>query len=223
MGTDSGLFRLLQLASPTLPVGSFAWSQGLEAAVDRGLISNEKDAELWIKGLLNHGLGRLDIPVLLRMHTAWKTQDKETVTYWNDRLYASRGSREFQAEDTQMGQALARLLVNLNIIDPDRVSFTRPTYAALFSLAGVLWDLCAQDTAAAYLWSFVENQVIAAVKLVPLGQSAGQTILMNLCPTLPSTWEKALTLDDEDIGSVMPGLTLASCFHETQHSRLYRS
>ena len=220
---DQAFFRLLQLASPTLPVGGFSWSQGLEAAVDTGWVGDVVTAEAWISGLLTHSLGRLDLPVLLRLHSAWSLKDHKRVGDWNDFLYASRTSRESRAEDREMGRALARLLMNLGLNKEEILSLEAPTYVALFALAGVTWHLDDVTTAGALAWSFVENQVAAAVKLVPLGQSAGQAIMMRLCETLPHVIEAASSLPDGALGAWAPAVSLLSAMHENQHTRLFRS
>lgn len=220
---DPGFFRLMQLASPALPVGSFSWSQGLEAAVESGWVTNATQAESWIRGMLTHSFGRLDVPVMLRLHDAWSSGDRDAVCYWNAYLYASRSSREFRIEDVQMGQALARLLLNLDLAEPDELAMERPSYAALFALAAVRWRLDALKTAGALVWSFLENQVAAAVKLVPLGQSAGHRILTDLCSLIPHVLETAASLPDGELGALAPSASLLSALHETQHSRLFRS
>lgn len=214
--------RLWQLISPTLPIGSFAYSQGLEYAVDIGWIKNEQQTYDWIRGQVKNTLSTLDIPVMQRIYQAWQNEDIETVLYWNQWLLAARESKELQDEDLQLGQALHRLLKGLDISLPidDDIEWA---YAGLFAYAAVKWDIPFAEAANGYIWAWSENQVAAAIKIVPLGQTAGQRILSKVLSDIPIAIEKALTLNEEDIGVLAPGLGIASALHETQYSRLFRS
>lgn len=221
---DLALLRLLQLVSPALPVGAYAYSQGMEQAVHLGWVGNEVQAADWIEGVLENGLARLDAPVLLRLHAAWSAGDYAQVDYWNGFLYACRESAELQAEDRTLARALTRLLVDLSVAEARPFATQeRSTFAALFALAAVHWNIPAAQCVQGYLWSWTENQVAAAIKLVPLGQTAGQRILLRLGARIPHLAEAALVLADDDIGQTMQGLALASAWHETQYSRLFRS
>lgn len=221
---DIRLARLLQLTSPTLPVGAYAYSCGLEHAVAAGWVQDEATAEDWIVGVLGHGLAGLDLPILLRLHDAWEAGDEQGTRYWSAFLLACRESRELRAEDRQMGSALARLLTDLGL---DAARSWRETgyctWAAMFSLAARHWGIAPADMAQAYLWSWCENQVAAAVKLVPLGQTAGQRILLACGERIPQCLRHTAKLTDEDIGWGTPALALGSALHETQYSRLFRS
>lgn len=215
---------LLQLVSPALPVGAYAYSQALEYAVEDGWITSEQQAADWIAGLLSHSQARLDAPVLFRLHAAWQADETEQVMAWNHYLYASRESAELQAEDYTLARALTRLLVDLDI---DRAlplkQQTRLSYACPFALAAVQWQISAGDAVAGYLWSWAENQVAAAIKLVPLGQTAGQRILLKLGQTIPALVAAAQQIEDEHIGQVAHTQAMASAWHERQYSRLFRS
>ncbi|MFZ5595245.1 MAG: urease accessory protein UreF [Pseudomonadota bacterium] len=221
---DVSLLRLMQLVSPALPVGAYAYSQGLEHAVCAGWVRDEATAAEWIGGLLDHALCRLDVPVLSRLHAAWMAEDCEQVEYWAAFLHASRESAELQAEDRHLGGALARLLTDLEFSEA-RPWIDHPCrgFAVLFALAGVRWGIAVKETLAGYLWTWAENQVAAAIKLVPLGQTAGQRILSRMIKRIPSAVERASGFGDEDIGFFTPGLGIASAAHETQYSRLFRS
>lgn len=214
--------RLLQLISPTLPIGSFAYSQGLEYAVDAGWINNEEQTKLWIKGQINNTLSSLDIPVMQRMYKAWQAEDYATVIYWNKWLLAAREAKELHDEDTQLGQALLRLVKGLDIKFPidDEIDWS---YVTIFSYAAVEWDIPFLETANGFLWAWSENQVAAAIKVVPLGQTAGQTILSVVLKDIPIAVEQSLDCSDDDIGMLAPGVAIASALHETQYSRLFRS
>lgn len=222
--TDLALLRLLQLVSPALPVGAYAYSQGLEYAVDCGWVRDEATAGDWIQGLLEHGLACLDAPVLVRLHAAWTANDRAAVQHWNAELYAARETRELRLEDRQLGIALARLLGELGV--PEAVAWRdapQVCFATLFALAASRWDVGVQETLTGYLWAWSENQVMAATKLIPLGQTAGQRLLSRLQPGIARVAAAALQLTDDDIGGSLPGLAYASSRHETQYTRLFRS
>ena len=224
--TDNALarLRLLQLTSPALPVGAYAYSQGLEQAIETGWVSSADELQDWVGGLLQHGLCMLDIPVLLRLHAAWCANDQTAVRHWSAWLHACRESAELQTEDRQLGSALARLLIDLGL-EEARVwqGDTQATYATLFALAAARWQIAASDMALGYLWSWCENQIMAALKLMPLGQTAGQRILSALIEQVPENIQRAATCADTDIGQLAPAQAIASALHETQYSRLFRS
>ncbi len=214
--------RLWQLISPSLPIGSFAYSQGLEYAVDCGWVTDEQQTYEWIRGQIDNTLSSLDIPVMQRMYQAWQSENFEEVLYWNQWLLAARESKELYDEDIQLGQALHRVLKGLDIMLPidDDIEWT---YSSIFSFAAMNWNIPFADAANGFLWAWSENQVAAAIKLVPLGQTSGQKVLSKILSDIPVAIEKALTLSEEDIGLLAPGVAIASALHETQYSRLFRS
>ncbi|CDH47316.1 MAG: urease accessory protein UreF [Candidatus Competibacteraceae bacterium] len=222
--TLPSLLRLLQLCSPTLPVGAYAYSQGLEYAVDRGWVRDETSAGEWILGLLNHSVRRLDVPVLARLYRGWQETDAEAVQRWNARLYASREAAELQQEDRHLGTALARLLVDLGLNEATSWrNAPQVCFATLFSLAAVRWEIPLPEAATGYAWAWTENQIIAATRLIPLGQTASQRLLVAAGSAIAAAVVDGLTLADEEIGAAAPGLALAGILHETQYSRLFRS
>lgn len=224
MFTSNAQLRLWQLISPTLPVGAYAYSAGLEYGVDCGWIKNESDASEWISGQLQHNLCTLDIPVLARLYQAWQTNDIDRVRTWNQFLLASRESHELRTEDIHLGAALAQLLPELEIEEAaDWRAPEQASYATLFALAAARWHIPLQDSAQGYLWAWCENQVAAAIKLIPLGQTAGQRIMSHISQELTQAVDHGLSLNDEDIGALAPAVAIASAKHETQYSRLFRS
>ena len=232
MRTDGGahalegvaLTRLLQLVSPGLPIGAFAYSQGLEQAVATGWVADEESARDWVLGLLEHSFATLDLPVLARLADAWQDEDRARVDRWSAWLSACRPTRETREEDRQLGAALARTLAALGV--PEAAAWTdRPdvTHAAMFALAAAHFDIPNETALVGYAFSWAEALTSAAVRLVPLGQSAGQRLLAAAGAAIPAVVEDALALADEDIGAVAPGQALASAWHETLYTRLFRS
>jgi urease accessory protein len=216
--------RLCQLVSPALPVGAYHFSQGLEYAVHANWVRDESTAHDWINGIAHHAVGYLDVPVLVRLHDAWRTSDALEVRRWSRFLIASRETLELRAEERHMGKALAKVLVELDIEGArEWIASDDTSYAAMFALAATQWSIDRESTAQAYLWAWSENQVLAALKLLPIGQSSGQRILNRMIPSIPDIVDHALTLDDEDIGIATPLHGMSSAWHETQYSRLFRS
>lgn len=225
MKTDSSaLLRLLQLVSPALPIGAYHFSQGLEYAVESRLVHDEATAADWIGGLAAYSIATLDLPILLRMHAAWNNYEAEEALRWSQRLIASRETAELRAEDRHLGCALARVLSDLGIVTAEgwRVN-EDSSYAAMFSLAASRWHISAENAATGYVWTWCENQVLAAIKLVPLGQRAGQRVLDTLILEIPRLVSVAAQIADSDIGISTPTQGIMSARHETQYSRLFRS
>jgi urease accessory protein len=218
------LLRLLQLVSPALPIGGYNFSQGLEYAIEAGWVRDEASALGWIAGLMSASVGTLDVPVLYRLHGAWASNDAAAVDRWSRFLTASRETSELRAEDRHLGRSLAKVLADIGV-DGAREWHTRPdaTFATLFTFGCVHWGVGAKACASGYLWTWAENQVLAAVKAMPLGQTAGQRMLDALIALIPSVAESAALLEDEQIGSAAPMHLIASAAHETQYTRLFRS
>ena len=166
--SSASLSRLLQLASPMLPVGAYSYSQGLEWAIESGDVTDIESSKQWIGDVLSIYYANFELPVLLRLFKAWQQMDGLQIQYWDEYYQAGRDS-------------------------------------------------------SAYAWSFLENQVSAVMKTVPLGQVAGQRILSELAMTLPALVDQAIQLPDDDIQNFCPALSIAGCKHETQYSRLFRS
>jgi len=204
--------RLLQLASPTLPVGAYSYSGGLEAAVEAGIVQDAASAQQWIGDVPEFSLSRMEAPVLLRM--------MKDPLHWNEVFLASRETAELRAETAQMGFSLNKLLPELGLerLETDEVSFP-----AAFAHAASSWGIAPNDALTAYLWAWVENQVMAAVKAVPLGQTDGQRMLLSLGARIEETVGQASAIMDDELGNFAPGLAMLSSQHETQYSRIFRS
>lgn len=219
----ANLHRLLQLVSPTLPVGAFTYSQGLEWAVERGWVSSEASLEAWIDELLRQPMTHLEVPLLGRLYQAADAGDRQALARWTRDLLASRETRELRQEERQRGRALAVLLLELGLIDENAAGIARNSQLTGFALAAVRWQIPLADAAQGHLWSWLENTVLAGVKLIPLGQTAGQRILARLSPHLPALVETGIGLADTEIGAGCPAQLIASSRHETQYTRLFRS
>lgn len=217
------LLRLFHLVSPALPVGAFAYSQGLEYAVNAGWVHDEDSTLGWLQGVARAGVGTLDLPLVLRLYAGWVSRDQDAVRHWNQQLVAARETSELRAEDLHLGRSLARVLMEMEIAEAAHWQQCATSYAAMFALAGARWQVPAGDVLCGYLWGWTENQVVAAVKLVPLGQSAGQRLLHRLTDGMPSIVARAQSMADAEIGVSTVSQALASGLHETQYSRLFRS
>lgn len=221
------LARLLQLASPTLPVGAYSYSQGLEAAIEAGLVRDASSTAAWIGDVLALSVARMEAPVLARLCAAWCDGDAAAVSHWNALLLASRETAELHAETVQMGYSLARLLGEFDGIRPATLAALRAldpvAFPTAFACAVAEWGIAPRDALVAYLWAWAENQVMAAVKAVPLGQTDGQRMLHVLGARIDGVARASAALDDDALGAFVPGLALLSCRHETQYSRLFRS
>ena len=220
------LVRLLQLASPTLPIGAYSYSQGLERAVDDGIVHDAGSAQAWIGDLLALVVARGEAPMLWRLLLA-AGSDWRAFVHWNAWFRASRETAELRAETEQMGASLARLALDLELLDASARA-TLPALApvtlpAAYALAARGLAVPVEPALAGYAWAWLENQVLAAMKLVPLGQVAGQRMLLALGAELPPLVATAITLDDDDIATFAPGFALACARHETQYTRLFRS
>jgi len=198
--------RLLQLASPTLPVGAYSYSGGLEAAIEAGIVKDAASAQRWIGDVLEHSVARMEAPLLLKMIEQPEAQ-------WNEMLLASRETAELRAETVQMGYSLNRLLPELGI---EACPWEEPSFPAVYAHAVRAWGIEPRQALVAYLWSWLENQVMAAVKAVPLGQTDGQKMLLALGARLHE-------VNEDQPGNFAPGLAILSSRHETQYSRLFRS
>lgn len=215
--------RLLQLASPALPVGAYSYSGGLESAIDAGIVRDAPEAAEWIGAVLEFNLARMEAPVFLRLAAAWERDDREAVRHWNAEFVASREAAELRAETLQMGHSLRILLRDLGVEGISALQIDDLAYPTAYAFAAARWRIDAREALAAYLFAWVENQVLAAVKCIPLGQTEGQRMLLALGDRIPGAVAHALGAEDATLGGFAPGLAHASMRHETQYSRLFRS
>ncbi len=197
---------------------------GLEYAIEAGWAGDAAATADWLQGQLHHALARVDIPLLARLYACWLYGDDAGLRRYARWLRASRETAELVAEDQHMGRALARLLTELGMTEAEPWSAQSDVgWAVMFALALARWDIPLAEGAEAYLWAWCENQVAAAIKLVPLGQTAGQRMLLGLAGPVGEAAAAGLALPEEAIGGTAPGVAIASSLHETQYSRLFRS
>ena len=220
-------WQLLRLASPQLPIGGYSYSQGLEMAVDSGLVQDPDSARRWIADQLLLNLARFEAPLLLAHCRAAAVADWDRLTDLAERHRASRESRELALESRQMGYSLKQLLEGLPELDEAARTFLNTQaelgLAPAWALAARTWNISAEDALAAWLWGWLENQLAVLMKTLPLGQQAAQRLTSELLPLLEQARHQAITLEPEHWGSAAFGLALASMAHERQYSRLFRS
>jgi urease accessory protein len=221
------LTALLHLASPALPIGAFSYSQGLEAAIEAQLITDADTARAWIASGLTDVLARGELPFLAHQMERWRAHDADGLKEANSEFLASRESAELRRETEQMGWSLRQLCVSLEWGDAER----RTTLASLkplaqptaFAFAAFAHDAAPDAALAAYAFSWVENQAAAALKAVPLGQLAGQRIIVALREPIDAAVRQALATSPDNINTFAPQLGILSARHESQYSRLFRS
>ena len=221
----SALLHLLQLASPSLPVGAYSYSQGLETAIERGRVRCADSAARYLARQLDDVQACWDGAVFWRLLAACRAGDGAAFAQWNARYLASRESAELRAETVQMGFSLTRLLIELQLAPAGgAIPHTRDTcFPAALAQAVEALAVPHEEALLALLFSWAENQVLVCVKSIPLGQVAGQRLLLALRPAIEAAAGRARTLPDEDLSSWAPGLAQLSMYHEVQSGRLYRS
>ncbi|WP_334120189.1 urease accessory protein UreF [Limnobacter sp.] len=216
------LVKLMHLCSVSLPVGAYSFSQGMEYAIDAGWVKSPDQVHDWLECQLLFNLARVDLPLLARCMHALRRSDFEQLAHWNDFLIACRETRELRLTDMAMGEALLRLLPTLGV-DPLFAKREPASFVTLFAVACTQWNISLEGACLGFAWAWLENQVAAATKLVPLGQTQAQALVAKLQPMLPDAVILSSQVNDDQLGSCLPGLALASALHETQYSRLFRS
>ena len=214
------LLKLLQITSPSLPVGAFSFSQGLEWAVEAGWLSDKDDLQQWLQEQLDGTMAQQELPLLIRLYNAYQLGDADTIRLWDQTVLAMRETSELRNEERQRGRALTTLITNLGF-EADAVEAA--SQLSGFARYCVYEHVSLQHTLQGYAYSWLDNQVTAGIKLVPLGQSQGQTILYQMGDDIQRAVDVALSVSDDEIGYASPRLAMASSFHEVQYCRLFRS
>lgn len=220
--TDSALLQLIWLASPALPIGGFSYSEGLEVAVDTGLVIDEKTVADWLADQLHLSLARSDLAVIAQAIAAWRDKDEPKLAALNAWVLQTRETSELRQQTEQMGRSLVEWL---KAVRPETAARVREqlTYPMAFALAASVIAAPVRDSLLAFAFGWAENMMQAAIKSVPLGQSAGQRILLRLAAEIPAAVDHALALADDERQAFSPMLAILSARHETQYSRLFRS
>lgn len=229
--TDSapGLLQILWLASPALPVGGFSYSEGLEAAVDADWVSDETSATEWLTDQLQLGLARADLAVVAQAIPAWRCGDMARIRALNHWVLHTRETQEFRLQTEQMGRSMLEWARNLGPLGAgvferlQSAGLEPPTYPLASACAAAHSDASVRDCLMGYAFGWSENMVQAAIKSVPLGQSAGQRMLARLAQAIPAAVDHAQSLTDDTRQAFTPMLAILSARHETQYSRLFRS
>jgi|SRR5471030_170638 len=219
------LLRLIQLTSPSLPVGGFTYSQGLEWAVETGWVNSGEAFVRWQRHIIDDTLRHLDLPVLIRLFRACDAEDDTAFLHWSHFLLANRETGELRQEERQRGQALARLIADWPDLVPGAAWLPAMRQCQLAGIAwlGRQWLIPLEPLALGYAYNWLESSVMAGLKLVPFGQQRAQSLLRELSALLPAAYAQAITLEDDELGGGYPLQAIASSCHETQYSRLFRS
>ncbi|HEY9880674.1 MAG TPA: urease accessory protein UreF [Leptolyngbyaceae cyanobacterium] len=222
---SQSLLKLLQLASPALPVGAFSYSEGLETLVDSGVVQSPESVHHWITQELRYGAVRLEAAMVVRSHHAFTARDFSALHYWNRWLSAVRETEELRLQSWQMGRGLTRMVEQIEPDLRDAISNvgTPCNFAIAFGFTAAHWQIDLESSVLGYLQSWATNLINAAIKLVPLGQTSGQQLLLKIYPTLAEASQEILVLQDDQLETSGWGLSLASMQHETLYSRLFRS
>ena len=222
----ASLLQLIWLASPALPIGGFSYSEVLEAAVERAGVTTETAASNWLVEQLHLSLARADLAVLAPAIDAWRAPDLEKVRCLNAWVLQTRESSELRLQTEQMGRSLLAWLRNQDgptSAQLQALADMDPSYPVAFALAVAITEAPVRDALLAYAFGWAENMMQAALKAVPLGQSAGQRILARLAGEIPAAVAHALSLQDDERQAFSPMLAILSAQHEHQYSRLFRS
>ena len=218
--------RLLQMTSQAFPIGGYSHSYGLETAVESALVRDEASLRQWIIDVLSYSIGKYEIPLLHQMSGAWIARDSMGLSRLNERFLATRESAEIRGATVQTGFSMRLLLAVLPGLPAflhDTLRWLQePSLPCVWSGAAAAWAIDASDSAAAYLWSWAENQVLAGMKTVPIGQSAGQRVLLNIGEHIADIARHEPSTDDA-LSNFAPGLAIQCARHETQYARLFRS
>lgn len=230
MLTTDGLMRLMTWLSPSFPVGSYTYSHGLEFAVEDGLVTSGTSLQNWSEGALLFGAGRTDGAFFCE---AWKRandHDIQGLKFLNVYCLAMRPTTELALESEAQGRAFLTIVQELSpseslthLIQQLKEDKEIASYPVIVGAVAAFEGIACEPALVAYMHAFAANLVSAGVRLVPLGQTAGQKALMGLELSVKEAVQTALHTEFEDIGSCAPVIDWTSMQHETQYTRLFRS
>lgn len=219
--------RLFHLTSANLPIGNFTYSQGLEWAVQSKWVHDEKTFRFWQLKQINNTLMYVDLPILKRLYLSCTDSDINAFKYWVYFLLANKETSELRNEEMHRGLSFFYLIRDgwnmLSKCDYEWKMIIKKSYLGCLSWIGVLWKISLYDLALSFSYSWIENAVIIGLKLVPFGQKTAHNILKDFCKPLSKLLKYSFSLKDNDLGSSLPLVSIASSRHETQYSRLFRS
>lgn len=219
---SSQFFRMLQLCSTALPIGAYSYSEGLEMLTEKGIIYNGQTLYHWIEKELKYGLIRVETVILYRLYHYYQEQKFDRINSLNDWLSAMRESEELREQSLQMGKSLYQLILELDSSFPT-IELNQYNYTTIFALVVSHWKIDIHLSCLGYLQSWVTNLINGGVKLIPLGQTTGQKLLLNCQELIETTVTTIPHIPDEELSCCGWGLSLASMQHETQYTRLFRS
>ncbi|PSO47082.1 MAG: urease accessory protein UreF [Cyanobacteria bacterium SW_9_44_58] len=229
------ILKLLQLSSSALPLGAYSYSEGLETAIEQDQIRGKEDLRQWLSDELSYGAIRLETALMLRGYRCWATQDLDSLSYWNQWASAVKETSELREQSWQMGNTLTRLLLSLETVrrESNQGSWDleqginlmgKPcNYAIAFGMGAAHWQIDEHSAVLGYLHSWATNLMNAGVKLIPISQTLGQQLLLQLHPEMESATTTILNLRDDELYTCSWGLGLAGMQHEIQYTRLFRS
>jgi urease accessory protein len=219
MLTDEAHYQLLSWLSPAFPVGAFAYSHGIEFAVENGDITDAATLRQWLEGIVRYGSGRIDADLFIM---AWRAADEEALTQAVEIGQAFRGSSEMALESAMQGAAFSR---TAHAVTPDLVNGlpAKVAYAVAVGYAAGQIEAPLKSSLIAFLHAVSANLVSAAVRLIPLGQTDGQIVTAQMQTIVIDAAESAIARDPADIGGAAFRVDWTSMKHETQYTRLFRS
>ncbi|URJ33169.1 urease accessory protein UreF [Candidatus Blochmannia vicinus] len=222
---ENSLLSLMQLISSNFPLGGFAYSRGLEWAVECNWVNSVETFSEWQKQWIDGPLIYLEWPMLKRCY--YYTQIRDEVRFFQCvlRILSYRDTREFRLEENQRGQAMTKLILQWYPLTRDDIWLSALERSGLASIAwlGCMWGIPLRDLALGYAYNMLESSIMAGLKLIPFGQRAAQKLLRYLMEFFPNAWNKADMIMDHELGSSFLLQSIASSCHETQYSRLFRS
>jgi urease accessory protein len=217
---------LMYLSSPALPIGTFSWSRGLESACLSGAVKDLGDLGNFLLGCLRHSLGTFDLPLMALSMVAALAEDRERLEKLNNLSLAYRESAELLLEEEEGGRAVRRLMLSLGLWPNYPAPFFVPGLSIASAMLAVslglgVFDI--PDALESVAFGWLQNQLAAASRLLKVGQSGLQGLILDLGPELALVSQAAIGIREEDLGSSQVGLAMLSAHHELEPVRLFRS